>query len=48
MAISKNREKETFTMGVEEEFQIIDPTTRELSPRNADIIREATMLNRKC
>lgn len=42
MAILHKREKETFTMGVEEEFQIIDPNTRELSPRNADIIKEIT------
>src|SRR4051794_12394856 len=42
MVILRNREKETFTMGVEEEFQIIDPNTRALSPRNADIIREIT------
>jgi glutamate---cysteine ligase / carboxylate-amine ligase len=27
-----------FTLGIEEEFQIIDPKSRELSPRNAEII----------
>jgi glutamate---cysteine ligase / carboxylate-amine ligase len=42
MANIKNRVKETFTLGVEEEFQIIDPTTRDLSPRNAEIIKEIT------
>jgi len=31
-------ETETFTLGVEEEFQIIDPVTRELSPHNTEII----------
>ena len=31
--------KETFTLGVEEEFQIVDPDTRDLSPRNPDIIK---------
>ncbi len=35
-------EKETFTLGVEEEFQIIDPVSRELSPRNAEIIQLGT------
>ncbi len=38
----KSNEKETFTIGIEEEFQIIDPVTRELSPRNAEIIEHAT------
>ena len=28
-----------FTLGIEEEFQIVDPTTRDLSPRNAEIIK---------
>lgn len=42
MASLTTHEKEKFTLGIEEEFQIIDPTTRELSPRNADIIREIT------
>ncbi len=34
--------KPTFTLGIEEEFQLIDPTTRELSPRNAEIIKMGT------
>ncbi len=42
MPNSKLFEKEKFTLGVEEEFQIIDPTTRELSPRNVDIIEALT------
>jgi carboxylate-amine ligase len=29
---------ETFTLGIEEEFQIIDPHTRDLSPHNKEII----------
>ncbi len=33
------RSKEIFTLGVEEEFQIIDPDTHDLSPRNPDIIK---------
>ncbi len=42
MAPVKSREKETFTLGIEEEFQIVDPTTRDLSPRNAEIIESLT------
>ncbi len=38
MAARKVLEKESFTLGIEEEFQIIDPTTRDLSPRNPEII----------
>ena len=38
----QSHETETFTIGIEEEFQIIDPITRELSPRNAEIIRLGT------
>ncbi len=34
-------EKEKFTLGIEEEFQIIDPVTREQSPRNPEIIKLA-------
>ncbi|HEX2914802.1 MAG TPA: carboxylate-amine ligase [Chloroflexia bacterium] len=34
------RSNEIFSLGVEEEFQIVDPATRELSPRNADLIKE--------
>ena len=29
---------ETFTLGVEEEFQIIDPLTHELSPNMEDVV----------
>ncbi len=36
--MSNSKLKENFTLGVEEEFQIIDPSTRDLSPRNTDII----------
>ncbi|NWJ44389.1 MAG: carboxylate-amine ligase [Chloroflexi bacterium] len=32
----------SFTLGIEEEFQLVDPTTRELSPRNAEIIAVGT------
>ncbi len=36
---------ETFTLGVEEEYQIVDATTRELAPREAKIlpVAEATL-----
>jgi len=34
-----------FTVGIEEEFQIIDPTTRELCPRVDDILREGSLLS---
>jgi carboxylate-amine ligase len=32
---------ETFTMGIEEEYQIIDPTTRELSPSSQALLSAA-------
>ena len=32
---------ETFTLGVEEEYQIIDPVTRELRPREAQVLPDA-------
>lgn len=38
MATSSISATETFTLGIEEEFQIIDPVTRELSPHNKEII----------
>jgi carboxylate-amine ligase len=37
-----NFEKEKFTIGIEEEFQILDPVSRELSPLNPQIIDQAT------
>lgn len=37
-----NKSEEKFTLGIEEEFQIVDPSTRELSPHNADIIKMLT------
>src|SRR3954454_7066875 len=30
-----------WTLGIEEEYQIIDPETRELRPRSADLLPEA-------
>ena len=32
---------ETFTMGVEEEYQVIDPQTRELSPASHEVVEAA-------
>ena len=34
---------DTFTLGVEEEYQIVDAVTRELVPRQAALLREAEM-----
>src|SRR3712207_4805548 len=42
MRSRKEEVKEKFTLGVEEEFQIVDPNTRELSPQNTEIIRHLT------
>jgi glutamate---cysteine ligase / carboxylate-amine ligase len=42
--IIRVKDKERFTLGIEEEFQIIDPNTRDLSPRNAEIIEALTPL----
>lgn len=39
-----SHEKETFTLGIEEEFQIVDPVSRELSPHNPEIIELSTPL----
>jgi glutamate---cysteine ligase / carboxylate-amine ligase len=42
MSQTKLLDKEKFTLGVEEEFQIVDPDSRELSPHNTDIIKLLT------
>jgi glutamate---cysteine ligase / carboxylate-amine ligase len=36
-----SRESEEYTFGVEEEYQIIDPETRGLSPRAEGVLRRA-------
>src|SRR6476659_2501012 len=35
---------EQFTLGIEEEFQIVDPTTRELRSHVSEILEEGRML----
>ncbi|HZE64249.1 MAG TPA: glutamate-cysteine ligase family protein, partial [Pyrinomonadaceae bacterium] len=35
---------DTFTLGIEEEFQIVDPQTRELRSHVVEILEEGTML----
>jgi glutamate---cysteine ligase / carboxylate-amine ligase len=40
-AVAMFSQKEAFTIGVEEEYQIIDPVTRELSSSAASILAEA-------
>ena len=35
---------EQFTLGIEEEFQIVDPTTRELRSQVSEILEEGRML----
>jgi carboxylate-amine ligase len=41
MGSVNQHEKEKFTLGIEEEFQIVDPVSRGLSPRNSEIIKLA-------
>jgi carboxylate-amine ligase len=35
---------EQFTLGIEEEFQIVDPNTRELRSHVSEILEEGRML----
>src|SRR5438045_3634469 len=42
MVAKRSQKRETFTLGIEEEFQIVNPTTRELSPHNDIIIQDLT------
>ena len=34
-------DRQDFTIGVEEEYQIVDPITRELRPRSLAVLRDA-------
>ena len=39
-----SEEKERYTLGIEEEFQIVDPQTRELRSRVAEMLEEGRMM----